>query len=252
MKRRAGLVLAIAAARLAWGDVIANLNPGADAFVRSLDPAGNYGGAGALSVSGSAAVNGNGFQVGLLDSYLRFDAGGLKASADAAYGAGLWTVSAAVLRLTEQAAPNQTNFNRGKGAFEVLWLASDAWTEGTGAPNSPTSDGIQYQDESTYFSAGTDAALGTFTNAGANALQSFALLLSPAFVADVAGGGQVSLFLGAADSAIGFTFNSRSFGTAAARPVLQLTATAVPEPAALALVAGGLGICALLGKRRRA
>ena len=41
----------------------------ADVFVRSLDPEHNYGAAGALAVSGSAAVNGSGEQMGLLDSF---------------------------------------------------------------------------------------------------------------------------------------------------------------------------------------
>jgi hypothetical protein len=46
--------------------------PDADSFVRSLAPTGNYGGAGAISVSGSAAVNGSGQQNGLFDSLPRF------------------------------------------------------------------------------------------------------------------------------------------------------------------------------------
>src|SRR5215831_9999949 len=46
--------------------------PDADAFVRSSAPASNYGGGGALSVSGAAAVNGLGQQNGLFDTLMRF------------------------------------------------------------------------------------------------------------------------------------------------------------------------------------
>src|SRR5262245_58154338 len=46
--------------------------PVADSFVRSLAPTNNYGAAGALSVSGSAAVNGSGDQNGLFDTLMRF------------------------------------------------------------------------------------------------------------------------------------------------------------------------------------
>lgn len=217
-------------------DIIANLNPIADAFVRSPAPTGNYGGAGALSVSGGTAVNGVGFQGGLLDSYLKFDVSGLRLSADTAYGVGNWTVLAATLRLTETAAPAQTNFNRGTGWFEVTWLENDAWLEGTGSPNTPTADGIAYGDRSTYFTPLSDRSLGIFTNAGVNGAQSFGLGLDGNFVADIAAGGVVTLYLEAATDSIGFTFNSRSFGTASARPFLDVTVSVIPEPSTLTLL----------------
>src|SRR5258708_17666729 len=46
--------------------------PVADTFVRSLDPTHNYGGAGAVSVSGAIAPHVIGPPHGLLDSFLRF------------------------------------------------------------------------------------------------------------------------------------------------------------------------------------
>ena len=53
------LSLAVLAHSLATGAqrTIIAVTPSADAFVRSAAPASNYGGAGALSVSGSAATN---------------------------------------------------------------------------------------------------------------------------------------------------------------------------------------------------
>src|SRR5207247_9812805 len=120
--------------------------PGADAFVRSLAPSSNYGGAGALSVSGSAAVNGSGDQNGLFDALMRFSMSNVVVSMDGLLGGQDWIVTEARLVLTEVGAPDNAIFNRGVGAFEVRWVASDAWVEGTGKPMAPTSDGVAWQD----------------------------------------------------------------------------------------------------------
>jgi hypothetical protein len=257
MTLRAAVALVTAMATLGGGaaraDIIVNLNPTADAFVRSPAPTGNYGGAGALSVSGASAVNGSGFQGGLFDSYLRFDVSGLRLSADTAYGAGNWTVLSANLRLTETAAPANTNFNRGTGSFEVRWLANDAWVEGTGSPSAPTTDGIAYGDRSTYFTPLSDSSLGMFTNARANVAQSFALGLDGNFLADITAGDLVSLYLEAGSDSIGFTFNSRSFGTASARPFLDLTVSVIPEPSTFSLLAAAaLGLWHMRTRRHAA
>ena len=60
--------------------------PVADTFVRSLDPTHNYGGAGALSVSGSIATNVIGDQAGLLDSFMRFDISTVATNFNSIYG----------------------------------------------------------------------------------------------------------------------------------------------------------------------
>src|SRR4051794_41087686 len=49
-----------------------SVTPSADAFMRSTAPTTNYGAAGAISVSGLAAVNGSGVQNGAFDTLLRF------------------------------------------------------------------------------------------------------------------------------------------------------------------------------------
>jgi hypothetical protein len=221
--------------------------PDADTFVRSADAARNYGGAGALSVSGSAAVNGAGQQNGLFDSLLRFSLNDAMSSFDTAFGAGHWTLAGATLRLTEVAAPNNSLFNRGVGAFEIGWLANDSWVEGTGTPNAPTTDGVTYND----LSALTPViSLGTFFNAGQNTRQGFALpLTDTAFVHDLMSGGNASLYLTAASPSIGFTFNSRSYTTASGWPSLELTT--VPEPGVTALLVLG-GVTVFIGRFWRA
>jgi len=48
-------------------------SPDADSFVRAAAPTLNYGGAGALSVSGSNSVNGSGVTNGTFDGFIRFN-----------------------------------------------------------------------------------------------------------------------------------------------------------------------------------
>src|SRR5215467_6611174 len=66
--------------------------PDADSFVRSFAPTNNYGAAGALSVSGSAAVNGSGDQNGLFDTVMRFPMSNVVASLDSALGNHDWII----------------------------------------------------------------------------------------------------------------------------------------------------------------
>ncbi len=222
----------------------------ADAFVRSADATRNYGGAGALAVSGSGASNGSGLQNGLYDTLMRFSLGSAASSFDAAFGPGSWSLSAVTLRLTEVAAPANAIFNRGVGSFAISWMANDSWLEGTGSPSTPTTDGVIWSDLASLMPAGSTVALGTFENAGQSTRQGFELpLTDTTFVNDLMSGGEASFHLTAADPGVGFTFNSRIFGTSSARPVLEITA--VPEPGITALTVVG-GIAFLVGRRWRA
>lgn len=226
--------------------VTTSASPTADTFVTTGSGTNNlsgdnFGAAGALSVAAPGKPGGE-FQ-----SLLRFDLSSARSTFDAAFGPGNWAVQSAALRLTA-ASPNNALFNAtAAGDFGVSLMASNAWAEGTGTPNNPTADGVTYNSLSSYSSA-SDPSLGTFAFGGATSGSStYSLGLPAAFTTDVTSGGLASLRLSAADSSVSYLFNSRTFGTTSARPVL--TVTAVPEPAgmAAAAVAGAV----LLLRRRR-
>lgn len=203
--------------------------PDADAFVRSSAPASNYGGGGALSVSGAAAVNGLGQQNGLFDTLMRFPMSNVVSGLDEALGED-WIVTGVRLVVTEMAMPDNAIFNLGVGKFEIRWIATDNWIEGTGRPNAPTSDGVTWQDLPAILNSNLDVSLGIFTNTGANAQISNSLSLAESFIADIRLAGEVNLYLTAASAQIGFTFNSRNFGNTNAQPYLEMTAVANPKP----------------------
>jgi hypothetical protein len=216
--------------------------PDADSFLRSFAPTNNYGAGGALSVSGPAAVNGSGDQNGLFDSLIRFSMSNVVASLDNALGEHDWVVTQARLVLTEIAVPDNAIFNRGVGAFEVRWIASDGWTEGTGKPVTPTTDGVAWQDLPLILNSNLDQSLGVFTNTGANGPISFNLALGQRFLADLRLGGEVGLYLTAQSPQIGFTFDSRNFGNTNSQPMLLLAAIANPHPRIDSLAFAGVNV----------
>jgi hypothetical protein len=209
--------------------VVMSVTPTADAFVRSLAPESNYGAAGSLSVSGATAVNGSSQQNGLFDSLLRFPMASVAAAFNNAFASNGWVVTSAALNAKEVAAPNNPIFNRGIGAFEIRWIASDNWVEGAGTPDMPTSDGVTYDDLGTLLNPGM-AALGQFTNSGMSGPVSFPLALAPPLVSNIVAGKDLNLYLTAASATVGFTFNSRNYPSTDSWPSLQITAVARPLP----------------------
>jgi hypothetical protein len=207
-------------------------------------PAGNYGFAGAVAVSGSAAVNGSGQQNGLYDSLLRFPMSSVVAWADGTFGTNSWVLTRANLRFVELGAPANTIFNRGVGAFEIRWTATNNWVEGTGTPTAPTSNGVVWNDLATLLNGGADVSLGRYTNGGVDGPISFNLPLAEALVSGVKAGKQVSLYMTAASATVGFTADSRNFGTASAWPSLTLTIVATPAPV-LSISPAGAGSVSL-------
>jgi hypothetical protein len=210
--------------------VTVSVNPIADAFLRSAAPASNYGGTGSLAVSGSAAVNDSGQQNGLYDSLVRFSMASVAAGFDASLGTNGWVVTGATLVLNEIAAPGNPMFNRGVGGFELRWISSDTWVEGTGTPTMTTTNGVVYQDLVSVLNPTKDVTLGYFTNAGVDAAQSFALAPAGVLVSNVLARTDLNLYLTAASTSVGFTVNSRNFPTESAWPSLQVTA--LPKPSA--------------------
>ena len=248
MRRGLAVLVAVAVAVPAAAvPFTAEVTPSADTFVRELAPAGNYGGGGGLSVSGSTATNASGQATGAADTLLRFGLSGFVADAAAHFGDLAWFPTHAVLRLTEQAAPTHPIFSQGVGRFEVRWIANDQWAEGTGKPNKPKTDGVTWQDEFSILDPQADLVLGVYSNVGEDVELSFELALPEPVVADIQAGGDVGLFLTAVDDAIGFTFNSRSIKAPRTPPALELTAN-IPEPASLALLA--IGMVAVVRRRR--
>lgn len=204
------------------------LNPSADTFItdgslNGVSPTGNYGALGAISMAGSASGNG-----GQYIALLKFNLSSAVSRFDATYGAGQWSLSGATLQLagnfaTQGAVPNNARFPAiNGGPFSIDWFSNDAWTE----------TGVTYNS----FTAGATQSLGNFSYVppGNNVPVVWALDLAGHFVADVSGGGDVSMQLSPGNSTVSYLFNPRTYNTAANWPVLSVTA--VPEPSTLALV----------------
>src|SRR5258706_13148072 len=210
-----GTVLLAAGLCLAGGanisaQVTMSTNPVADAFVRSLgsNVNSNFGGGGALSVSGLVATNASGQQQGQFDTFMRFDVSSAVSTFNSTFGAGQWVITNATLSLIEQGAPANAIFNRGVGQFEVRWIANDTWLAGTGQPMPPTTNGIVWADEPSVLNSNVDLSLGTFVNGGTNGLVKLSLGLPGGFLSDISTGTLVSLYFTApTNSPVGFTFN---------------------------------------------
>ena len=224
-------VFLILSAKLCFSQSLTvTINPEADAFMRAATPTNNYGGAGAIAVSGPTAVNASNEQNGAFDSLIRFSVSNAVASLDSALATHDWLVLRATLRLTEMGAPPSTIFNRGVGTFEILWLGSDSWIEGTGVPIAPTTDGVTWNDLASILNSAADVSLGQFTNSGTDTRLSFVLSLDDAFLSDFRAGGRVTLYLTAISPQIGFTADSRTFISPNDIPALEITAAANPHP----------------------
>src|SRR5437868_11194092 len=117
-------------------------NPIADSFVTTGATnnlaSNNYGAAGVLGVAASGKPQGE-FQ-----SVLRFDLAAAKAAFDAQYGAGLWSIQSITLQLTATSPNNAILNTPSAGQFNISWMQSDSWLEGTGTPPAPTMDGITF------------------------------------------------------------------------------------------------------------
>lgn len=217
-----------------------------DAFVRALAPALNYGGAGALSVSGTNATVNNPTN-GAFDSFISFNTHAMVTNFNAVFGVSNWVMTSATMVLTENPAPGNPIFNQGSGRFQIRWLANDTWTEGTGNPMSPTTNGITYNQESNYLNSNIDQNLGVFDFTGSTTT-ACALALPPSFVTNMVAGGEAGFFMTAVDASIGFVFYSRSFaGNPKVLPQLIVTAASPPGISGIDLQGSNVVITATNG-----
>ena len=222
-------------------------NTTADAFLASGSPNNpvgtdltslNFGGAGTLAIAPASSAKGE------FDSVIKFNTAAAVSQFNTTYGAGNWQITGATLSLASNFGgqgkqPNNGIFNTiNAGNFGIDWLAYDNWVEGSGggmgSPGFPNNSSVSFNSIPTLFSAGSDS-LGTFAYnpPGDNLYVNYSLPLHASLVSDAAAGGDVSLYFFAADNQVSYLFNARSF--ASNHPELTLTATAVPEPGAIAL-----------------
>jgi hypothetical protein len=214
------------------------INPVADAFVAASNPNNNYGGAGALAISAA------GLSQGEFQTVMRFDLASTKAALDSAFGSGNWQITNVTLKLTFSTPTNGLFNNNANGQFAVNWMQDDSWIEGTGQPNNPAQNGVTFASLPGFLAAG-ESSLGTFAFTGTTTTN--VLAVAPSLMTDMQAGGSVSMHLLAADSAVSYLFNSRSFQVVSNRPELSITAVAIPEPATLAL---GSLVLPLIRRRR--
>jgi hypothetical protein len=239
----------VSIAAAASAAVFVTNTPDKDAFVRALAPTNNYGGGGALSVSGTSSTSPlSGAINGAFDSFISFNTAAMVANFNAAFGTSNWVITSATLVLTENAAPGNAIFNYGTGAFQIFWIANDTWPEGSGTPMAlSTNGGITYNQEPSYLNADTDANLGTFNFTGTSPV-SCPLALPVSLVTNMQAGGEVGLYLTAIDPGLGFVFYSRQYaGLASTHPALVVSAVAQPGISAVSLSGTNLVLSATNG-----
>jgi hypothetical protein len=179
---------------------------------------------------------------------IKFSLAGAVSQFDGEFGAGNWDLSSVTLRLASNFGvqgqqPNNGIFNTiNGGLFKIDHLSYDSWVEGTGggmgSPGFPSNSSVSFNSIPTLYSSGFDP-LGTFTytSPGNNVYVSYDLPLNSGLLADLLGGGDLSLYFSAADNQIGYLFNARSF----AQNHPELVLTAIPEPMAACWTAIALG-----------
>jgi hypothetical protein len=216
-----------------------------DAFLDANKPTANFGKAGTLVIAPTTS------SAGEIDTVMRFNLSSMDSQFNTTYGAGNWAIAGISLSLasnfgTANANPGNSLLPMVSGGnFGVDWISYDAWQEGTGngmGSGNTVSGAVTYNSIPTLLGSTVDA-LGTFAYAppGNNIYVSYALPLDSGLVSAIDSAGDVSFYFYAADNSIGYLFNSKDFGGNVNIPQLTVTVSAVPEPAALSLLALSLG-----------
>jgi hypothetical protein len=127
-------------------------------------------------------------------------------------------------------------------------MQNDVWTEGTGVPLTPTTDGVVYNNLAALISGSDQGLGGPFSfNGATSGTTTYTLTLGSGILGDVAAGTPISLRLSAADTNVSYLFNTRT--KVGSEPVLSITA--VPEPGTLMLLLAAAGAAVALWRRRR-
>ncbi|MBN1972910.1 MAG: hypothetical protein JW787_04685 [Sedimentisphaerales bacterium] len=190
----------------------------ADTYVQQNSPDENSGTKGALSVAGSEALNLSGQPVGKTDTFLMFNMASEVAYMDASFGSQNWIIQEISLHFVEQSAPSNSRFGIGKGHFEVRWIAADDWSETS----------LTWNTKDNYLGKDTDIPVGVFDNLFCGdayiPTQRFTLKTPKSMVDDIRDGNDISFYLSALDTSIGFTFNSKEITGTRPHPYIELTA----------------------------
>jgi len=186
-------------------------------------------------VSGSGSANTN----GQFASLLKFDLATAKTAFDAAYGIGNWTLDSIQLQLNATTPGNPTFNANTAGLVLVEWLADDTWLE----------NAITWNGMAALVGTGNESLGSLAYNGASTGLAIANLTASTGFTTDLQNGSAASFRLAAGDADVSMVVNSRNFGTAASRPTLILSASAVPEPSRVILV--GAALFALRLRKRR-
>jgi hypothetical protein len=170
---------------------------------------------------------------------IRFDTASIKATLDAQYGVGNWTIADVALSLAQSPAAFSAD-----GAMKVFW-ASDNTTSIANTGSSP----LRYSDKAVPLGVhvGTDTPVlsYTFHNTGGTDNYDLGSLSGfSGFANEIMNGDKVTLVFYEADPGVAATYAG---GTGLS---LTVSARAVPEPASLCVMA--MGVCGLLVRRRRA
>lgn len=228
MKPKLLILLAALPASLSAQSITLSQPVSANTYVSSGQPNMNFDNLGAMEIAAPTAA-----QNRTEETLLGFNTTALESAFNADYGVDNWEVTSVTLKLFSNVAgagqqPGNSSFNKiAAGGFELDLLSDNNWNASTITWNTLSSvlPGID---------GNTSASLGDFDwLANGASSTTWTLALNPNLVNDIDSGGNITIFgQPTADSTVGYLFNTRFFNGGAAE--LNVTATAMPEPATLA------------------